>query len=375
MGLLDYYRQFEDIDPEEINRELRARRARERALALQEIPRIDLSSTEWPALPNSEIVNASIAAARGLLNRYPDRHAERLRVAVAERHGVDPAQVVVGNGASGLLQTAVLLLVGRDEELVMPWPSHPLFPLLAQRAGARPVAVDLARGAVEPDAVLRAVGPRTRAVVLANPNDPTGTYLESSSLAGLLEALPDDVYLLLDEAYVEFEDVEPVDSCLDLLERFPRLLVFRTFSKIYGLSGLRIGYAVGSPEASTLLASLAPALGVNALSQAGALHALTSAGREIDRRRELVVGERGRLLGALHDLPVDAPPSQGNFVWLQAAGMTGGELGAALERGGVVVAPGAQLGDEDHVRASVQGPTATDRLLDALDRATAEAGR
>ena len=139
MGLLDYYRQFEDIDQEEINRELRARRARERALALAEVPVVDLSSTEWPDFPHSEIMNAAIYAARGSVNSYPDRHASAVRRLLGERHGVEPEQIVVGNGAAELLQTASLVLLGPGDELVTPWPSYPLYPLMAQRAGGRPL--------------------------------------------------------------------------------------------------------------------------------------------------------------------------------------------------------------------------------------------
>src|SRR5436190_16051517 len=122
MGLLDYYRQFDDIDQEEVNRELRARRARERALALAEVPVIDLSNTEWPDFPHSEIMNAAIYAARGGVNSYPDRHAGPIRRLLAERHGVDQEQVVVGNGAAELLQATVLTLLGKGDELVTPWP-------------------------------------------------------------------------------------------------------------------------------------------------------------------------------------------------------------------------------------------------------------
>src|SRR3954447_2695041 len=172
MGLLDYYRQFEDIDEEELNRERRARRARERAIELEKVPTIDLSGTEWPNFPNSEIMNAAIAAARGRVNGYPDRHATAVRRALAERHGVAPEQVVVGNGAAELLQQAALLLLRDGGELVTPWPSYPLYPLMAQRAGGRPVPVELAGGRVDTERLLSAVGERTRVVVLCNPNDP-----------------------------------------------------------------------------------------------------------------------------------------------------------------------------------------------------------
>ena len=157
---------------------------------------------------------------------------------------------------------------------------------------------------------------------------------------------------------------------LRLVERHERLLVFRTFSKIYGLSGLRAGYAVGNPTAADLLDSLAPALGVNALTQAAVQQALTIGDAEIQRRRGLVIEQRKRLLRALHDLPrCHAPDSQANFVWLHAVGLSGAELAARLERAGVIVAPGGPLGDDDHVRASIRGAGGTDRLIDALKEA------
>jgi histidinol-phosphate aminotransferase len=369
MGLLDYYRQFDDVDEEELNRERRARRARERALALEQVPTIDLSSTEWPDFPNSEIMNASIYAARGRVNGYPDRHATEVRRLLAERHRVDPEQIVVGNGAAELLQTATLMLLREGGELVTPWPSYPLYPLMARRAGGRPIAVDLAGGRADVRALLEEVNDRTRLVVLCNPNDPTGTYLESDEVGELASSLPDHVHLLLDEAFVHFQDVEPVDACLRLVDAFPRLLVFRTFSKIYGLSGLRAGYVVGSVAAGEVLSALAPALGISVLTQAGLAQALKIGDREVDRRRELVIEQRGRILRALHDLPVDAPESHANFVWLRAAELTGAQLTASLERAGVIVAPGGPLGDDDHVRAAVRGAAATERLLSALESA------
>jgi histidinol-phosphate aminotransferase len=154
------------------------------------------------------------------------------------------------------------------------------------------------------------------------------------------------------------------------VEAFQRVLVFRTFSKIYGLSGLRAGYAVGSPAAASLLASIAPALGINVLTQAGITYALEMGDREVDRRRDLVVEQRTRLLRELHDLPVDAPDSEANFVWLHAAGLTGARLAARMEEARVLVAPGGPLGADDFVRASIRGEAATSRLLRALREAT-----
>ena len=368
MGLLDYYRQFDDMDQEEVNKRLREKRRREKEMELQVVPNLDLSSTEWPDFPNSEVANAAIFVARGRVNGYPDRFASSIRAALASRHGVDPEQVVFGNGATELLQETAHLLLSPGQELVTHWPSYPLFPLMAARAGARPVAVDAADGAADPEAMLAAVTERTRVMVVCNPNDPTGDYLPAQSLRWLLSELPEHVHLLLDEAYVHFQDIEPLDSCLALAAEFPRLLVFRTFSKVYGMAGLRAGYVVGSTDASRELEAIAPPLGVNALTQAGIEYALKLGDGEVNRRRNLVIEQRRRLLAAIPRLPVDARPSQGNFVWMSAPGMSGAMLAARLETEGVIVAPGSALGAEDHVRVSVRGGAATERLIAALEK-------
>ena len=237
MGFRDYYRQFDDLDEELLNRERRERRARERRLALERVPDLDISGTEWPDMPHSEIVNAAIARARGRVNGYPDRHASSVRRLLADRHEIAPERIALGNGAAELLQSAAMALLSQGDELLMPWPSYPLYPLMAAHAYARPHPCERAR-------LLDEVSERTRAVVICNPNDPTGDHMRSDELGELLSGLPEHVHVLLDEALVHFQDVEDVDACLRLTEAFPRLLVVRTFSKAYGLSGLRVGYAV-----------------------------------------------------------------------------------------------------------------------------------
>jgi histidinol-phosphate aminotransferase len=363
MGFRDYYRQFEDVDEPELNLERRARRERERRLALERLPGLDLSGTEWPDMPHSEIVNAAIARARGLVNRYPDRHAAGVRRLLAERHGVAPEQIVLGNGAAELLQAAALALLAEGDELVTAWPSYPLYPLLAGHAGARPVFA-------EHGPVRAPVTERTRVVVVCNPNDPTGAYLRSEELGTLIAGLPDNVHVLLDEALVHFQDVEEMDACLHLVEAFQRLLVVRSFSKIYGLSGLRAGYAVGSNP--KLLAAVAPVLGVNALTQAAVEHALRTGGAEIERRRRTVSRERRRLTDGLRALGAEIADSQANFVWLRAPGLSGDALAQRLRRHGVIVAPGGPLGADDHVRAAVLNDAATDRLVRAYQNTAGE---
>jgi histidinol-phosphate aminotransferase len=313
-------------------------------------------------------MNASIYVARGRINGYPDRYAEKLRRSLAARHDVDPERIVVGNGAAELLQAAAQALLGGGGELVTPWPSYPLYPLMAARAGGRPVAVDLVDDHLDVRRTLGAIGERTRALVICNPNDPTGTYVPANELASLLGQVPDHVQVLLDEAFVQFQDAEDEDACLRLTDAFPRLTVFRTFSKAYGLSGLRIGYAVGSRDATDLLTRLAPVLGVNALSQAAADYAVGIADRELAQRRRLVSEQRTKLLDELPALGVEAAPSQANFVWMKVDGISGADLAARLERERVLVAPGGPLGADDHVRAALRGPNETSRLLLALRR-------
>jgi histidinol-phosphate aminotransferase len=326
----------------------------------------DLSTTEWAEWPKYEVINAAVFAARGSVHVYPDHSAARVRELLAGRHGLDPQQIVLGNGAGDLLQTAALTLLSAGEELVTPWPSYPLYPLMARRAGARPVPVALHDGQVDVEALLGAVSGRTQVLAICNPNDPTGTYLDSPFLADVLSRLPEQVYVLLDEAVVHFQDREQEDACLRLVERFPRLVVFRSFSNAYGLSGLRAGYAVGSPEAAPLLDSLAPVLGVNALTQAAVECALKRGDTELARRREMVIAQRGRLHEALAELPFEAPASEAHFVWVRAGGMNSMQLAAAFQRAGVIVFPGSVLGDADHVRVSLKSALATDRLLAVL---------
>ena len=243
---------------------------------------------------------------------------------------------------------------------------------MAQRAGARAVPVP---GGFDAERLLAAVTPSTRAIALCNPNDPTGEHLASGALRELLAALPEHVSLLLDEALADFVTAEREaangtgSATLALLDEHPRLLIFRTFSKIYGLAGMRAGYALGGPGSEELLARMAPELGIGLPAQIGALEALRRCDGQLAQRRAAVAAERERLLDALHDLPIDAAPSQANLLWLRPTGLTGAELALRLQRSGVLVQSGIGVGDEHHVRVALQSSGATDRLLDALGTA------
>jgi histidinol-phosphate aminotransferase len=368
MGLLDYYRQFEGLSEEEVNRELREEAAERRRKALTRVRTIDLSQTTWPELPHPNIANSITYIARRGLQLYPHLRGSELRDALAERHGIDPPRLILGNGAAELLSAATRALIEPGQELITTWPSYPLFPIMARRAHGRAVPVS---GGV--DALLEAVAAHdTRVVAVASPNDPTGELFAVAELRRLLDGLPDGVAMLLDEALVEFADAQPVDASIKLLEEYPRLLVFRSFSKAWGMAGLRIGYAVGGPGSEELLAELAPDLGVNELSQAGALEALRTAQGLLDKHVHAVAVERIRLTAALRRRGFEVADSQANFLWAAHPTLDGGELAARLSRAGVLVAAGAALGEPRHVRISLRNPAASDRLLTAIDGTLAQ---
>jgi histidinol-phosphate aminotransferase len=368
MGLLDYYRQFQGMSDEEISARLREQAEERRSRALARIESIDLSRTTWFEFPHPDVVNAITFAIRRGINRPADPHAAELRHVLGHRLAVEPERVVVGNGAAQLLASAAAaLLVDHDHELITPWPSYPLYPFMARSAGGRAVPVS----GFDPEALLRAVNRHTRALVICNPNDPTGAHLPAARLSDLLSRLPEHVTTLVDEALIDFVDDEPGGSSLALLDDHERLLIFRTFSKAYGLAGLRVGYAVGAPGTEPVLERMEPPLGVSEPAQAGALEALEVCGAQVAARRAAVIAERTRIVDELASLPVDAAPSQANFLWLRAPDMNGMELASRLRRGGVIVAPGAAVGADHHVRAAVQSRAASDRLVEALRGATA----
>jgi histidinol-phosphate aminotransferase len=363
-GLFGYYKQFEGLTEEEVNVELRRDAQERRAKALSKLDPLDLTQTTWPEYPHPAIVNAITFAARRGLHRYLDRASGALRAEIGRRHDVPQDRVVVGDGSAQLMHDAAAALLEPDDELVTPWPSYPLYPVMARRARGHAVPVD----GFSAEAVLAAVNDRTRLVALCNPNDPTGELLPVAELRGLLERLPERVVVLLDEALRDFADAEELDATLALLDDFPRLLIFRTFSKAWGLAGLRVGYAMGGPGAEPLLAELAPELGVNELAQAGALEALRMSSGIVERRRATVAAHRARLLREISALGITVAPSQANVLWLTAPGPHGGaDLAARLERSGIMVRSGAQLGAPDRVRIAVpHREQDVERLLRAL---------
>ncbi|CAB4927853.1 unannotated protein [freshwater metagenome] len=365
MGLRDRYRRYEALTPQELSAQLRDEADTRRRTALDTVPPLDLRSTTWHEVPPSVVVDAVTFAARAGLHRYPHSDAPDLRNAIARMHDLRAERIAVGEGASQLLGAAARELLSPGDELLTPWPSYPLYPTLARRCGATVVPVP----GFDPAALLAGVTDRTRLLLLCNPNDPTGDFLRAGELSALLDALPERVVVLLDEALRDFVDAEDADAALRLVDQHPRMLVFRTFSKAWGLAGLRCGYVVGGPQSEPLLEQLSPPLGVGELTQAGILEALRQGRGLVARRAAQVTVERERLREALRGLPVEVTPSQAHVVWLAAPALDGAQLAGRLAQSKVLVLPGGPLGDPRHVRATLQDADATDRLVRALAEA------
>jgi histidinol-phosphate aminotransferase len=325
----DYYRQFDELPPEEISRELRSRRDAERAVV--GVPALDLSGAGWHEPPHAEVVNAATFALRRAVNAYPD--PTPLRDAIARSHDVDPERVVVGHGAGELLR-AVLRMVAPDGEVLVAWPGWGPLPRLVHEAGATPVPVELGSVGTRP----------ARALVVGSPADPTGAVPRAADLTG-------DHWLILDEALAGFLADAP-------LLAHPRAIHVRSFSKAHAMAGFRVGYAV-VPE-GTPTDPLTPVCGVGAAALAGALWAVEKGAASVAARRARCARERQRLASG----PFPVAPGVGPYAWLQTRGRPLAEELAARR---IFVAPGSAWGDDAHVRVTLGDPASTDRLLDALD--------
>lgn len=316
-----------------------------------------LSSNENPYPPLPSVLDA-VTRAGHEVNRYPDMYATELGEALAALHGCAPEQVVTAAGSVAVLGHILEAVCDAGDEVVFPWRSFEAYPILVAVAGARGVPVGLAAGGRHDLAAMAAaVTPRTRAVLLCTPNNPTGPALHAHEVEAFLDAVPGDVAVVVDEAYAEFvRDPEAVDTARLLRER-PNVVVTRTFSKAYGLAGLRVGYGLARPALAAGIRAASTPFGVNGVAQVAALASL-GARAELLERVDDVVRERERVVEALAALGVEVPDPQGNFVWL-AVGERTVELAAFARERGVLVRPFAGEG----VRVSVGTPEENDAFV------------
>jgi histidinol-phosphate aminotransferase len=327
-----------------------------------------LASNESPWGPHPAVVEA-IARAAAASNRYPDPEATLLRRRLAERFESDPARIAVANGSCEIVLAAALALAEPDAEIVFAWPSFSIYPYLAPLSGAREVRVPLADGDVHDlDAILVEITAATQLALICNPNNPTGTYLSTERLGEFMERVPDHVAVLVDQAYVEFQLTEDPDTSLDLLARFPNLVLLRTFSKCYGLAGLRVGYALGSAKFRAAVDAVRQPFSVNAVAQAAAAEAILHQD-DVAERVERTVVERVRVEEGVRELGLQTAESEANFSWISLDDRDEQAVIAALRDAGVVVRGGTPLGGPGHIRVSYGTPAENERFLEALGEA------
>jgi histidinol-phosphate aminotransferase len=324
-----------------------------------------LASNESPFPPVKGVIEA-ISSAAGAINRYPDPGARRLRGALADRYKHPLSGIAVGNGSCEILLAAAVALLEPWNELVYAWPSFSMYPHLDGTTDAKAVRVPLADGFVHDlDAMLGAITDQTRLLIVCNPNNPTGTYLASEAIAGFLEEVPERVLVILDEAYVEFQTVEDPDRSIDLLRRFRNLAILRTFSKVYGLAGLRVGFALGPAEFVHAVNAVRQPFSVNHLAQIAATEALRHQD-DVARRAEWNAVERLWMEEQLSELGFEAGDSQANFCWVSLGDRDESDVMAALGRAGVAVRPGKGLGAPGYVRVTYGTRAENERFIEAL---------
>ena len=333
----------------------------------EQAPLVRLASNESPYSP-LPAVREAIEHALSSLNRYPDPSSSLLRKRLSERYGVPSARIAIGNGSCDILLAAGEALLEPGAEIVYAWPSFSVYPHLSAASGARAVTValdELERHDLQ--AMLREITVATRLVIVCNPNNPTSTALPLASIADFLAEVPAQVCVIVDEAYCEFNLLEDPDASLALLDAHPNLVLLRTFSKVHGLCGLRVGFALcGSEELPRALDQVRQPFFCNALAQAAAVEALAHQD-EVLERVTLAVAERNAVAEGLRALGIETADSQANFCWLHLGDRDEEEVMRGLQQRGVLVRAGSALGASGPALRVTYGlPEENQRFLQAL---------
>jgi histidinol-phosphate aminotransferase len=341
----------------------------EREYGVREI--VKLASNENPLGPSPRAL-AAITAAAGELARYPDANGFELKQALAARHGVAPECITLGNGSNDVLVLLAESFLGPGLEAIYAQHAFAVYALAVQAAGAvHRVAAALPQDHAQPrghdpDAMRALAGPATRMVFIANPNNPTGTWLEAEALEQFVAAMPGQVVVVVDEAYFDYVRVPDFPDASRWLARYPNLVVTRTFSKAYGLAGLRIGYALSDPGIADVLNRIRQPFNTSSLAQAAALAALGDEAH-LARSVELNAAEMQRVTAACRALGLGVAPSAGNFLLVDMHN-DARPIFDALLREGVIVRPVGNYGLPEHLRITIGTRAENDRLIHALGK-------
>jgi len=336
-----------------------------RELKLDPATIIKLASNENPRGPSPKAL-AAIAAAASDLTRYPDGNGFALKAALSNRLGVRPEQLVLGNGSNDVLELATQAFLREGDSAVYSQYAFVVYPLATQARGAHGIEVPAKDHAHDLDAMRAAIMPGTKIVFVANPNNPTGTWLTGAAVESFIASVPKDVIVVLDEAYNEFLEPSEQSASIKWLPQFPNLIVSRTFSKAYGLAALRIGYGVMDAALADLLNRVRQPFNVNSLAQAAAIAALDDVDYVTESRRLNREGLR-QLEAGLEALSIRYVRSHGNFILIDVGDAAAVNL--ALLRQGVIVRPVANYGLPSFLRVTVGLPAENARFLAALESA------
>jgi histidinol-phosphate aminotransferase len=330
---------------------------------------VKLASNETPWAPHPAVLEA-VEATLGNLNRYPDPSGSALRRRISDRTGVPASGIALGNGSCDILLAAAEAMLEPGAEIVHAWPSFSMYPHLSAMTGARAITVPLDDGRHDLDAMAREITAATRMVIVCNPNNPTATALPVDAIDEFVAGVPRHVAVVVDEAYVEFSLMQDPDESLPLLARHPNLVLLRTFSKVYGLCGLRVGYALCHEDFRVGVDRVRQPFYANMLAQAAAAEALLHQD-EVARRVERTAIERLFVQDELEERGLDCTESQANFSWVSLGNRDEAAVMSGLSERGVIVRAGTALGEEGRLRVTYGTRHENERFLAALDETLA----
>ncbi len=326
---------------------------------------VKLASNESPFPPHPKVVEA-IHEAAATVNLYPDPTARLLRGRIADRHGVDPGSVSLANGSCEILLAAAIALCQPGDEIVYAWPAFSMYPYLPALSGAREIRVPLADGDVHDlEAMLAEVTAATQLLLVCNPNNPTGTHIEAKEIAAFCAEVPARTTVILDEAYIEYQTNDDPETTVDLLKRFPNVVLLRTFSKCYGLAGLRVGYSLSAPQFRAAVDAVRQPYRINSIAEAAAAEAILHQDDVVDRVEKNLV-ERMWVEEQLGELGLEAPGSHANFSWVSLGDLDEAAVIDGLGRAGVAVRAGTPLGGAGHFRVTYGTRPQNEKFIEAL---------
>jgi histidinol-phosphate aminotransferase len=342
-----------------------------REFGLDEATIVKLASNENP-LGMPESAKRAMALAIDELGRYPDSNGFDLKAALSEKYGVPPEWITLGNGSNDILEIAAHAFVEKGQSIVYAQYSFAVYALATQGLGARAIVVPAMKYGHDLEAMLGAIADDTRLVFVANPNNPTGTFVDGRTLEAFIARVPRHVAVVLDEAYTEYLPKDKRYDAMEWVRRYPNLLVSRTFSKAFGLAGLRVGFAIAQPELTDLLNRVRQPFNVNSLAQAAAVAALKDT-EFLEKSAAMNAAGYRRLAEAFDRLGLEYVPSSGNFVLLRVGNddAAGQRVNLGLLKQGVIVRPVANYGLLPWLRVTIGLPQENDAFIAALEKTLA----